>query len=318
MANADQGLLLEMATTLPPAFWIAFFAMLGSFVGSFLNVVVYRLPRSCLSINNPRRSFCPSCKTQLSVRDNLPVVGWLMLRGKCRYCGVKYGMRYPLVELLVAILFACAAWRVLFADSGAITLWPAWVTLAHLLLMISVLVPWALIDLDLQYIPDGLTFVPLLLFVPLSANAATYEWGINTALYDPLVLDFLPRWLNSMGSAMLTGLGAMLFLLGAGKLGNLLFRRQAERIGGDSMGWADVKIMLLLGVMLGWPKMIAGFFIAIALGAGVGVIARVTRGALGVPFGPFLAIGALAAMFLAPEFERGLAWYFSMLQRMAG
>lgn len=322
MASADQGLIHEMLTTLPPAFWIAFLGILGSFVGSFLNVVVYRLPRNCLSINNPRRSFCPSCKTQLSVRDNLPVLGWVLLRGKCRYCGVKYGARYPLVELMVGLLFAYATWKVMFSDGVMTTSFPAWITLLHVLLMISVLVPWALIDLDLQYIPDGLTFVPLLMFLPLSANAATFQWGLNTADYDPLFLDAvwqgIPQWLNSMGSAILTGLGAMLFLLGAGKVGNVLFRKQAEKVGGDSMGWADVKIMLLLGVMLGWPKMIAGFFVAIVLGAAIGIIARVTRGALGVPFGPFLAIGALAAMLFAPDFGRALDWYFSLLRGIGG
>lgn len=318
MASADPGLLDEMLTTLPPAFWIAFFGVLGSFVGSFLNVVVYRLPRNCLSINNPRRSFCPSCRTQLSVRDNLPVIGWLLLGGKCRYCGVKYGARYPLVELLVAVLFAYATWTVMFAQGLNTTNATSWVVLLHVLLMISVLVPWALIDLDLQYIPDSLTFVPLLMFLPLSANAVTYEWGgYNTARFDPLFLDFLPRWLNSMGSALLTGLGAMLFLMGAGRLGNLLFRRQTEKIGGDSMGWADVKIMLLLGVMLGWPKMVAGFFVAIALGAVVGIMARLLRGALGVPFGPFLALGALAATLLTPQLDAALAWYFRLLEGLA-
>jgi len=317
MASADQGLLHEMLTTLPPAFWITFLGVLGSFVGSFLNVVIYRLPRNCLSINNPKRSFCPSCKTKLSVRDNLPVIGWAMLGGKCRYCGVKYGVRYPLVELLVGVLFAYAAWRVLYGEGVNVASLPHWILLLHVVLMISVLVPWALIDLDLQYIPDGLTFIPLLMFLPLSANAATFEWGLDTSRYDPLFLDFLPRWLNSMGSAILTGLGAMLFLLGAGKFGNILFRKQADKVGGDSMGWADVKIMLLLGVMLGWPKMIAGFFVAIALGATVGIIARVTRGALGVPFGPFLAVGALAATLFTPDFARALDWYFKLLEGVA-
>lgn len=321
MASADQGLLHEMLTTLPPAFWVAFFAVLGSFVGSFLNVVVYRLPRNCLSINNPKRSFCPSCKKQLSVRDNLPVIGWVMLGGKCRYCRVKYGARYPLVELLVALLFAWATWSVLYSDGVNTTSVTSWLVLLHVLLMISVLVPWALIDLDLQYIPDSLTFVPLLMFVPLSANAATYQWGLNTTAYDPLFLDAfwkeIPAWLNSMISALFTGIGAMLFLMGAGKLGNMLFRRQTEKIGGDSMGWADVKIMLLLGVMLGWPKMIAGFFVAIALGAVVGIIARLLRGTLGVPFGPFLAVGALAATLLTPQLDAALGWYFRLLEGLA-
>jgi leader peptidase (prepilin peptidase)/N-methyltransferase len=105
----------------------------------------------------------------------------------------------------------------------------------------------------------------------------------------------------------------MAFLWLAGRFGNMLFRKQAQKIGGDSMGWADVKIMLLLGVMLGWPKMLAGFFIAIVLGSIVGLIARLARGSLGVPFGPFLAVGALAAMLFAPEIHAVVRGYFDWL-----
>ncbi|MCA8918536.1 MAG: prepilin peptidase, partial [Planctomycetes bacterium] len=135
---------------MPPAFWLVLAFFLGSFVGSFLNVVVYRLPRNCLSINNPKRSFCPSCKTQLKWSDNLPIVGWAVLRGKCRYCGVRFGVRYPLVELLTATLFTLATWRVLISDGNVASQPLAWLTLLHTVLVISVLLPWALIDLDLR------------------------------------------------------------------------------------------------------------------------------------------------------------------------
>ena len=79
-------------------FVLAFSMIIGAFVGSFLNVVAYRLPRNCLSINNPKRSFCPSCKTQLAWYDNIPVLGWLALLGRCRYCKKQISVRYPLVE----------------------------------------------------------------------------------------------------------------------------------------------------------------------------------------------------------------------------
>ncbi|MBK9975749.1 MAG: prepilin peptidase [Planctomycetes bacterium] len=315
MADTQPGLIQQMLTELPPAFWIGGLALIGAMMGSFLNVVIYRLPRNCLSINKPSRSFCPACKTQLKARDNVPIFGWFLLGGKCRYCGAKFSIRYALVELLVALLFGFAAWKVLYAEGIQTTHLAAWITLAHVLLMITVLVPWALIDLDLHYIPDGLTFLPLALFVPLSANASTYQWGV--AGFNPLMFGLQAQWLDSMLSAFTTGIAAMAFLWLMGRMGNLLFRKQAQKVGGDSMGWADVKIMLMLGVMLGWPKMIAAFFVAIALGALVGTIARVLRGTLGVPFGPFLAIGALAVMLFAPNFEAALNWYFNLLQGVA-
>ncbi|MCC6465253.1 MAG: prepilin peptidase [Planctomycetes bacterium] len=303
----------EVIANMPPAFWLVQFFFIGSFVGSFLNVVVYRLPRNCLSVNNPRRSFCPSCKTQLKVVDNIPIFGWLLLRGRCRYCGVKYGVRYPLVELLTAALFTLAAWRLLYGDGNAAGSPQAWLSVLQIQGIVAVMLPWALIDLDLQYIPDRLTFGPLLVFVPLAANVAHFTWGLPPEI-SPLLYAGLPEWLNSLLSALTTGVAGMLFLRVAGMAGNLLFRRQAEKIGGETMGWADVKIMLVMGVMLGWPKMLAAFFVAIALGASIGYILRRARGTLGVPFGPFLAAGAVTAALATPELVAAARWYMQFLQ----
>ena len=303
----------DVVAILPPAFVIGWAFLFGSFVGSFLNVVVYRLPRNCLSINNPKRSFCPSCKTQLKLSDNIPIFGWLILRGKCKYCGVKYGMRYPAVELLTALLFAGAVLRVVYMDDkGGPENWENWIVALHLIAMSAVLLPWALIDLDLTFIPDKLTFGPLLWFVPMAAFPNAYQWGLPGE-WSPFMYNSQPMWANSLLSALTTGLIAMAGLWLFGKFGNILFRKQVAKIGGEAMGGADIKLMILLGVMLGWPKLMAAFFIAVASGAIIGMVLRVTRKNLGVPFGPYLALGALIAMY-APEAWIGfIEGYFEIL-----
>lgn len=310
---------LKIIEKMPPWFWLGWLFLLGSFVGSFLNVVVYRLPRNCLSINNPKRSFCPSCKTQLKWNDNLPIVGWLLLRGKCRYCGAKFGARYPLVELLTALLFAFAAWRVLYADGNLAGQWAAWLTLLHILLMIGVLLPWALIDLDLTYIPDKLTLGPLVVFVPFAAHADALQFGLTGSgtRYTHLWFDFSPIWLNSVLSAVLTGIAAAGVLWLIGKASNVIFAKRVQQIGGEAMGGADVKLMVLLGVMLGWPKLLAAFFVAIFVGAIIGSAQLLLKKTHGTPFGPYLTLGALVAALGSQWIRLLYDWYMGILQGLA-
>lgn len=307
---------LSELSDIPAFVVIALFAMFGSFVGSFTNVVVYRLPRNCLSVNNPKRSFCPSCKTQLKAADNIPILGWVFLGGKCRYCGTKYGIRYPLVEALVAALFGVTAW-VAFYSTGENMLgdWHAWVFCAHTIGMVCVLVPWALIDLDLTYIPHRLTFGPMPFFLALSWHWQTYQFGMPRPI-DPFVFDFAPIWLNSSLSAVATGVAGMLILRGFGLLGNVLFAANASKEGGESMGLGDVTLMALLGLMLGWPKLAAAFVVAIFVGSIVGVTMRLVKSARGVAFGPYLAIGALSAQLAAEWLFRGVDWYIEFLQNL--
>lgn len=326
--------LFEIIGKMPPWFWLAWFFMVGSFVGSFLNVVVYRLPRNCLSINKPKRSFCPSCKTQLKWKDNLPIIGWLLLRGKCRYCGTKYGIRYPAVELLTAVLFCFAAWRVLYSDGNLAGEWAAWLTLLHILAIIGVLLPWALIDLDLTYIPDKLTLGPLLVFVPFAAHADALQFGLTRSAqsfdltdvsaavpanqqYTHLWFNFSPIWLNSMISAVLTGLAASLSLWLIGKAANVIFARRVREMGGEAMGGADVKLMVLLGVMLGWPKLLAAFFVAIFVGAAIGTVQLLLKKGHGTPFGPYLTLGALVAALGSSWIAALYRWYMDFLQGAA-
>ena len=305
--------LFNMLSDMPGWFWVAFWFVIGSFVGSFLNVVVYRLPRNCLSVNKPKRSFCPSCKTQLKWNDNIPIVGWAILRGKCRYCGAKFGVRYPLVELLTATLFAASAARALYGDGASPADYESWLTLLHMLGIISVLVPWALIDLDLTVIPDKLTLGPLIVFIPFAAHAPALSFGLSGDVTH-LLFKFQPVWLNSMLSAVGTGLGAALALWLIGKGANVLFRKRVQEIGGEAMGLADVKLMILLGVMLGWPKLVAAFFIAILFGAVFGIVQILLKKRHGTPFGPYLALGAITATLAMPWLMKVVDAYFSLLE----
>lgn len=325
---------MEAVSDMPPLFWIGLFFLFGSFVGSFLNVVVFRLPRNCLSINNPKRSFCPSCKTQLTWKDNLPIIGWLILRGKCAYCGVKFGARYPMVELLTAALFAFAASRVLYADGNVAGDPWSWLTLLHVLCMIGVLLPWALIDLDLTLIPDKLTLGPLIVFIPFSASWRTLDFGLASASTAPdltqpvvttqpaheilhLLFSFEPLWLNSLLSAVITGVGAALTLWLMGKFFNVIFAARVKEMGGESMGFGDVKLMILLGMMLGWPKLLAAFFLAIFFGAVIGSFQIVFKKQHGTPFGPYLAFGALASALVTPWLTGIYEWYIGLLEGFA-
>ena len=306
---------LEIIGEMPPAFWLVLAFFLGSFVGSFLNVVVYRLPRNCLSINNPKRSFCPSCKTQLKWSDNLPIVGWAVLRGKCRYCGVRFGVRYPLVELLTATLFTLATWRVLISDGNVASQPLAWLTLLHTVLVISVLLPWALIDLDLRMIPDKLTLGPLIVFVPFAAHVDAMKFGLPGSV-DPLIFHFGPAWLNGILSALTAGIAAYAGLWLIGKTANVIFAKRVQEMGGEAMGGGDIKLMLLMGVMLGWPKLVAAFFIAIFAGAIIGVFQIILRKGPGTPFGPYLALGAITAALGTKWLVALYDWYMSFLQSL--
>ena len=296
-----------------PAVLIGFVTAFGLFFGSFLNVVIYRLPRRCLSINNPKRSFCPNCKHQLAAIDNLPVISWVVLRAKCRYCKLPISWRYPLIELLTGALFGFTAWRTLL-ESNTLQDGGAWLTCLTILAMVFVLIPIALIDYDLTIIPDELSLGSLLVFIPLSAHPGAVKMGLTTQL-EPLLFNAQnwPLWQNSLLSALATGAAAAAILYAFGFLGKILFAKRAAEMGGEAMGFGDVKLMFLLGIMLGWPKLLVGFFIAVLLGSSIGLTLRFTRKQVAVPFGPFLVIGTLAAMLFAKEISILVDMYLKML-----
>jgi len=234
-------------------------ALFGLCVGSFLNVVIHRVPKR-ESVVRPR-SHCPSCGTQIADRDNVPVVSWLLLRGRCRSCREPIPVRYPLVELGTAVLFAAAAVRF-----GATWQLPAFCIFFASLLAVSV------IDLDLFIIPNRVVYPTLFITAPLLAIAAAAEgsWG---HLRDAAI-----------GGAV--GFGVLLVI-------HLAVPR--------GMGFGDVRLAGVIGMMLGWlglRYLFLGLFLAFLLAAVIGLVLIATRLRTrkdAVPFGPFLASGAVLA-----------------------
>jgi leader peptidase (prepilin peptidase) / N-methyltransferase len=233
-------------------------AVLGLVVGSFLNVVAYRLPRR-ESLLHPR-SRCPGCEAPIAPYDNVPVLSWLVLRGRCRRCGTGISARYPLVELATAALYAAV---VVAKDDP--------VEIALGLLLVTALVPITLIDLDLRLIPNRIT---------LPAAVAAVVAGVV------LDIGFVPEQL----------------IAGAAAGGFFLLAAMAYPRG---MGMGDVKLAGVLGLCLGRavaPAIFAGLIAGVLVGAAI--IAR--KGAregrkTAVPFGPFLALGAILGLSAGDE-----------------
>ncbi len=230
----------------------------GLLVGSFLNVVAHRLPRG-ESLVRPR-SRCPQCGSQLRAIDNIPVVSWLALRGRCHHCGAPISARYPLVELVTGALYA----GVVASQDDA-----ARIVLG--LLLVTALVPITLIDLDHRIIPNRIT------------GPAALAGLVAIAALDT---DFLPE-------AVIAGVaGGGFFFVAA-----VLYPR--------GMGMGDVKLAGMLGVYLG-RAVAPAIFIALIAGVAVGAAIIARKGAAegrktAVPFGPFLALGAIVAFFVGDD-----------------
>jgi leader peptidase (prepilin peptidase)/N-methyltransferase len=239
-----------MAPALAPA------ALFGLLIGSFLNVVAWRLPRG-ESLVKPR-SKCPGCGTQLKAYDNIPVFSWLVLRGRCRGCGEKISARYPVVEAVTGLLYVGVV-AAEYDDALKCALGLALVTF---------LVPIAVIDLDLKRIPNALT-----------GPAAIVALAIG-GIFDP---SYLPEQL-------IAGAAALLFFLLPALIHN------------KGMGMGDVKLAGVLGLYLGRSVAPALFF-ALILGVVVGVAVIASQGMtegrrVKIPFGPFMAAGAILAFFV--------------------
>lgn len=241
-------------------FLVVVCGLLGLMIGSFLNVVVWRVPRG-ESIVRPG-SHCPRCDAPIGPADNIPVLSWVVLRGRCRHCRARISARYPLVELASGALWAAMALR--FGTSWAL---PAYLVLVSALLALS------LIDLDTFLLPNKIVF-------PLAA-ALIVLFGLAAVLEDAG---------GAYARAVLGGLAAYAFFL------------TVHLIAPRGMGFGDVKLSFSLGVALGWiswGSVFLGLFLGFLLGAVVGV-ALIATGARTrrdhVPFGPFLAAGTVLAI----------------------
>lgn len=247
-------------------------AVMGLIVGSYLNVVIHRLPLGISTVTP--RSRCPSCGAPIRALDNVPVLSWLLLGGRCRSCGARISWRYPLIEAATASLFVACLLR--FGLTAR--------TLVAALFCCLMLV-LAMIDADHMILPDRITWP-----------------GIAVGLA-------LSGWVGGGPGLLRSALGALLgaAILFAVWAGWYLLR------GEEGMGLGDVKMLALIGAFLGVPGMLVTLFFAALAGSVVG-IALMRWGSLDMrsklPFGVFLALGALVALFVG---EPLAAWYAGLL-----
>lgn len=230
-------------------------------------MVVYRLPAGLSLLNPPSR--CPKCHHRLKAHDNVPVLGWLWLKGKCRYCRTAIAARYPLVEFLTGALFLGA-----FLQFGlTLETVAAWLLLSWLLAL-------SFIDLDTLTLPNELTQTGLVIGLMAQGLLLSPLGGV------PATLEAV------MGGVIGAVLGLWLFE-GVGLIASLV-------MGQVAMGGGDGKLAALLGAWLGWQGVLLSGFLACALGAFIGGGA-ISLGLLSrrdpIPFGPFLAMGAMIALF---------------------
>jgi leader peptidase (prepilin peptidase)/N-methyltransferase len=295
---------IELLAASPPMF-IGTCLVLGLAVGSFLNVVIYRLPlmldrewrAQCAELAGLEahatsvaadpaapfnlvvpRSACPACKAPITALQNIPLVSWLLLRGRCAHCGAPISVRYPLVELLTGVLSAWVAARFGFGFAALAALLLTWFLIAL-----------AFIDIDHQLLPDSLTLALLWLGLTLSLwggpGGAAMPVDVRSSLIGALV-GYLSLWSVYH-----------LFRLVTGK---------------EGMGYGDFKLLAALGAWLGWQMLLPVILLAAVVGAVVGVVMLAIRKqsrATPIPFGPFLA----AAGWLALMFGDGLVGrYFAL------
>ncbi|MEJ6679862.1 MAG: prepilin peptidase [OM182 bacterium] len=274
---------LASALVSNPTLFLGFVALLGLLVGSFISVIVYRLPimleRAWQSSELPNelpteafnlavpRSHCPSCAQQLSASENVPVVSFLFLRGRCRHCKSRISARYPLVEIAASVASILVAMTFGFTASTLAFLAFAWFLLAL-----------SLIDLDHHLLPDDLTLPLLWLGLLVSA----FNLGLpGVSLFDAVIgaaAGYITLW--SLFWA---------FLLGTGK---------------EGLGYGDFKLLAALGAWLGWQAILPVLLLASLAGAAIGLILIVFGGrerSAPLPFGPFLAAAGFVMLIWGPQ-----------------
>lgn len=241
--------------------------LFGAMVGSFLNVCIYRMPKE-ESIVFPR-SHCPTCKKTIKFYDNIPLVSYLLLRGKCRHCKGSISLQYPLVEGITALSSFFLIMK--FGPSLSYLFYFAFV---------AALIVITVIDLYHQIIPDGISLP-----------------GIGVGLLTSLIIPQITFFNSLMG--ILLG-GGSLFLVAT--LYEWIFKR-------EGMGGGDVKLLAMIGAFLGWKAVILTILLSSLIGSITGILMMILKGKdfkYAIPFGPFLSLGAVIALFYGESLMR---WY---------
>lgn len=284
---------------LSPAFVGTFVFIFGLLIGSFLNVVIYRVPKR-ESVVFPG-SHCPACNVAIKPYDNIPVFSYAVLRGRCRSCRAGISAIYPAIELLVAVLYLAVFLKVLGQYPGmGDRFWP---TLIADLLFVSLIVPLVFIDLRYKLLPNVITYPGFVIMLVMRVLAPD-PWLL--ARTPKLYGGATPEWITALVGALI---GAA---VGGGSL--WLVREAYYRFRHvEGMGLGDVKMMLMVGAFLGWQLTMLTIFMASLLGSVVGVLLITMRGGnmkMEIPFGVFLGPSAILALFVG----QGLIdWYLKML-----
>ena len=290
---ASQLLALPDFSLIPPLYGYILAGVFGAVIGSFLNVVIHRVPlEESIVFPNSR---CPSCGAAIAFYDNIPVLSYVMLGAKCRGCKKHISARYPLVELLTGLLFAAVAWH----DGLSFAL-------PFNLVFSAALLSLVFIDAEHMILPNVITY-PGIVFAVVARIALPYLTG--TLYFDDLpslahgALSNTPVWVTSLVGAFL---GA---LIGGGSLWLMGWTWEKLR-GVEAMGLGDVKMMFMVGAYMGWRLTILTIFVGVLSGSVIGMLLMARQGKkdmqMLLPFGVFLGIGSIAAILYG---ARLVEWY---------
>ena len=281
-----------------PVFFVLTVTILSLIIGSFLNVVIYRLPKmmenewqqeyqayftpdaeattsSKFNLAVPR-SCCPNCKAPVQARDNIPVFSWLLLGGKCRQCKNPISVRYPIVEALTAILSATVAYKLGFGLPGAVLIFTTWI-----------LVALTFIDIDKMLLPDQLTLPLLWLALVFSLTDSAFVTPAEAI--TGAAAGYLSLWSVYWLFKLLTGK--------------------------EGMGYGDFKLMAVFGALLGWQQLPLIIILSSCVGAVVGITLLSIQGkdkATPIPFGPYIAAAGWIAMLWGEQLTTAYLRYLGL------
>ena len=282
-----------------PAVFVVFVAILSLIIGSFLNVVIYRLPKmmenewqqeyqqyfapddtsaaaaATFNLAVPR-SACPHCHAPVQARDNIPLLSWLWLKGKCRHCSVPISARYPVVELLTAVLSATVAWQFGFGVLAAVVIITTWLLIAL-----------TFIDIDKMLLPDQLT-LPLLWLALLFSLSDSALVNAEQAIVGAAA-GYLSLWSVYWLFKLLTGK--------------------------EGMGYGDFKLLAVFGALLGWQQLPLIILLSSCVGAVTGIILLSVQGkdkTTPIPFGPYIAAAGWIALLWGEQLTNAYLRYLGV------
>ena len=278
---------------IPPVLIYIISGVFGAIIGSFLNVVIHRVPRE-ESIVFPN-SRCPSCGATIAFYDNIPVLSYVVLGGRCRGCSIRISPRYPAVELLTAVLFVVVTWH----DGIS-------VALPFDLIFMTAIVALVFIDAEHMILPDVITYpgmafaVAARIAIPLLTKTPHFD-DVPSLMQGTLA--GMPIWVVSLVGAVI---GA---LIGGGSLWLMGWTWEKLR-GIEAMGLGDVKMMFMVGAYLGWRLTILTIFVGVLSGSLIGIVLMARQRErdmqMLLPFGVFLGLGSIAALLFGAQI---VAWY---------